>query len=62
MNYEAFKKKRNEEYALNVKKGLVTTPLQPCNYCGYKPKTYMDLVEHREDKHGIKRGEGDINT
>lgn len=32
--------------------------LLPCD-CGYEPSTYMDLVDHREEKCGIPRGAAD---
>ena len=31
-----------------------------CNFCDFTPKTYMDLVEHREKEHGIKPGWSDV--
>lgn len=51
MSYETFRRKRNEKL-----KGK----LFPCALCGYKPKDYMDFVEHRESEHNIKRGEADV--
>lgn len=59
MNYKTFREKRNKLYEKGKKEGKITTPLSKCRYCDYQPKDYMDFVEHKEEKHGIKRGAPD---
>lgn len=51
MTKAAFVTKRNK---------ALKTPLEPCNFCGYKAADYMDYVDHRHKEHGVKPGWSDI--